>query len=52
MGGKNYLTFLKKNFHIFLTAGNKEELDYVNEIKSENNCTIIFDEVIKGYGKT
>jgi len=36
--------FLKKNFHIFFTAGNKEELDYVNEIKSENNCTIIFDE--------
>ena len=53
MGGKNYLVFLKKNFHIFFTAGNKEELNYVNQIKSESNCTILFNEdLLQGNRKT
>ena len=36
--------FLKKNFHIFFTAGNTEELNYVNQIKGESNGTILFNE--------
>jgi len=36
--------FLKKNFHVFFTAGNNNELNYVNQIKSDSNCTILFNE--------
>ena len=36
--------FLKKNFHIFFTAGNTKELHYVNQIKSDDNSTILYNE--------
>ena len=33
--------FFKKNFHIFFTAGNTKELNYVNQIKGDSNSTIL-----------
>jgi heptosyltransferase-1 len=36
--------FLKKKFHIFFTAGNSEELNYVNQIKGSSNSIILFNE--------
>lgn len=44
-GWKELLSFfLKKKFHIFFTAGNTEELNYVNKINDENNSTVLFNQ--------
>ena len=36
--------FLEKNFNVFFTAGNTEELNYVKQIKGESDSTILYNE--------
>ena len=43
-GWKELQSFLKRKVHIFFTAGNSEELNYVNQIKGKSDCTILFNE--------